>query len=211
MMEFDGNDLIETPEVIENIKGSDLTEKFESQLTELTPEQEAAFIELNKMDAIADGVREDVANNPDFFDAEKGAIKWEENAPNDGAVVGSKIPEYVLDEGYQLVRYDTLDGSYFAPIDTPYEKMSLPYDESKVKVSYWEVKEPFYVEKSVAAPAFGQEGGGIQYRLNANEGRISEYNESRVWDGDVVPAGSYRDSISNLAYEGYLKPLDKKS
>jgi len=166
--------------------------------------------EQNKLDAMAyQHLRKDVVENPDYFDADTGRVEWEKNAPNDGAVEGTK-EQIELQPGDKLVRYDTLDGSYFAPADTKYEELSLPYDESKVQKTYWEVDKSFGVEQSEVKPAFDLEGGGTQYRLNSNDGRNTEYNEAHNWDGEAIPQGSFKDSPSNLAYEGFIHKIDEQ-
>jgi len=152
--------------------------------------------EQNRLDAmIAHGYREDVVNNPDFFDAEKGKLKW---PAGDGAKDGTE-EQLELHIGDKLVRYNTLDGEYFAPADTTFEDLSLPYDESKIEKTYWIVDKPFNVEKSEIAPAFGSAGGGIQYRLNAYEECASEYNEEH----------GLGDSPSNLAFEGFIHQIEQ--
>ena len=164
----------------------------------------------NKYAATAENhYREDVVNNPDYFDAATGKLKWEENAPNDGAIEGTKEQVELL-PGDKLVRYDTLDGSYIAPADTKYEELSLPYDESKIEKTYWEVDKPFIVEKSEVAPAFGSEGGGTQYRLNSSDDRVSDYNNEHNKDGEIVPKDSFKDSPSNLAFEGFVHQISEQ-
>lgn len=166
--------------------------------------------EQNKLNAMAEyGYSEKVVSNPNYFDANTGKLKWDENAPSDGAVMGTK-EQTELQSGDKLIRYDTLDGSYFAPADSKYEELGLPYDESKIRKSYWKVDKPFTVEKSKVAPAFDSEGGGIQYRLNSSEDRVSQYNKEHTQDVEAVPRGSFRDSPSNLAYEGFIHEIDEK-
>ena len=166
--------------------------------------------EQNRRYAISKyGYREDVVNNPDYFDADTGKFKWKEYAPNDGVVEGTK-EQFELQPGDQLVRYDTLDGSYFAPADSKYEELGLPYEEDKIQKTYWEVDKPFTVEKSEVAPTACSEGGGTQYRLNSDENRISEFNEEHLNDGEYIPKKSFQDSPSNLAYEGFIHKIDEQ-
>jgi len=156
--------------------------------------------EKNKLDAINSGIREDVVNDRECFNPNTGELVWPDNGGFEGAT-----EKVTLREGVELVRFGTPDGAYFAPEGTPYEEMSLPYDKEKVQETHWEVTTDFEVEMGKTAPAFHQEGGGYQYRLNSDETRISDYNtEHNAYDAGY----DFTDSPSNLSYEGYLKRTD---
>jgi hypothetical protein len=160
-------------------------------------DRKLAIWQQNRLDAIIEhGYSTEVVNNPSYFNAEMSSLKWEENAPNNGAVEGTN-KTIELQPGDKFVRYDTLDGSYFAPVDSRYETLALPYDENSIKKTYWEVDKPFDVEQSTVAPAFGSTGGGIQYRLNSSEKRVTNYNEEHL----------SKDSPSSLAYEGFIHKI----
>ena len=73
-----------------------------------------------------------------------------------------------LPYGTELIRYGNERGSFTAPKGTPYEKLSLPY--KKESIEYYEytviadsITVLCIVEEGIVAPAFGMEGGGIQY------------------------------------------------
>jgi hypothetical protein len=107
---------------------------------------------------------------------------------HDGAVPGST--EVVPPSGMErLDRVGGGGGEYFSPADTPMGQRSLPPDRLNFDRNYWDVDRthpdlsspanaPNHVsiERSDIAGAFGQDGGGVQYRfMRAGE------------DGDLVP------------------------
>lgn len=76
--------------------------------------------------------------------------------------------DVVLEPGFRLDRISgnpsEMDrGHHFADWDTPYEELSLPYDEAAKKRISYEVIKPLPVEKGKIAPFFDQKGGGNQY------------------------------------------------
>ncbi len=83
--------------------------------------------------------------------------------------------------GQKIDRFGSASGKYFAPAGTPIEQRALPYDADTSIYAQYEVVKPFEVEASTIAPAFGQPGGGTQYRCAVSaetllkRGIIKEY------------------------------------
>ena len=86
---------------------------------------------------------------------------------NNGAVKGTEKMKHLM-PGDIVDRFGQENGKYLAPINTAAEKRALPYDTDLSDYHQYEVLKPFQVEESVIAPAFGQPGGGIQYRSNVS-------------------------------------------
>ena len=86
---------------------------------------------------------------------------------NNGAVKGTEKMKHLM-PGDIVDRFGQENGKYLAPINTAAEKRALPYGTDLSDYHQYEVLKPFQVEESVIAPAFGQPGGGIQYRSNVS-------------------------------------------
>lgn len=105
-------------------------------------------------------VRDDIKDNPDFID-ETGDLKWPEN---DGFVGEPK--EVTLQPGERIDRYGPEDDARFtSPQGTPFEKRSLPFDKDSMEYHVYEVNEPLNVLQGEIAPAYNQQGGGVQHKL----------------------------------------------
>lgn len=77
-----------------------------------------------------------------------------------------KIKTKVLKRGTYIDRYGYNGGSYAAPFDTPYEERSLPpgtKDSRPYKV--FRVLRRLKTEAGKIAAAFGEKGGGVQYKF----------------------------------------------
>ncbi len=76
-------------------------------------------------------------------------------------------------------RYGGPRGDYAAPKGTPYKMRSLPYYKNQNVYHIYRVIKPIEnVEAGRIAPAFGEPGGGIQYKLPAPiEKLLDEYLE----------------------------------
>jgi len=93
--------------------------------------------------------------------------------PNDG--FADPPVRTALRVGTLLDRYGGDSGNFLAPAGTPFEQRSLPeFFESTQPFSVFEVLEEFEVEAGVAAPWFGQPGGGVQYRTAAPVSELIE-------------------------------------
>lgn len=74
-----------------------------------------------------------------------------------------------LPQGTKIIRYGNEEGSYTAPIGTPYENLALPYVKGTIEYNEYKViADKLTVEckvcKGRVAPGFGSEGGAIQYK-----------------------------------------------
>lgn len=68
----------------------------------------------------------------------------------------------------QLIRYGSDRGRFTAPVNTPYEELSLPYVQETIEFnSYRVIADSIVVhcraQKGIVAPMFDSRGGGIQY------------------------------------------------
>ena len=111
------------------------------------------------------------------------------NLPEDALIVrdtkyldesghGTKHIE-TLDTGVLIDRYGGPGGDFTAPKGTPYKMRSLPYYKNQNVYHIYRVIKPIEnVEAGTIAPAFGEPGGGIQYKLPAPiEKLLGEYLE----------------------------------
>lgn len=120
-------------------------------------------------------------SNPKFLNQD-GKIDWDTYAPNNGRVDGSVLENQTLKQGIIIDRYGSKYGNYTAPVDTPFELRSLPYDDNTWAYhKYKVVKDIDGVTLSEIASAFDQSGEGLQFELP--------------------------DSVKNLVKEGYLKEI----
>lgn len=105
-------------------------------------------------------LRDDIKDNPEFID-KNGDLKRPEN---DGFAGEPK--EVTLQPGERIDRYGPEDDARFtSPQGTPFEKRSLPFDEASMDYHAYEVNKPLNVLQGEIAPAFNQEGGGMQQKL----------------------------------------------
>ena len=82
--------------------------------------------------------------------------------PNGGAY--GNWSSTVLQKGQVIDRFGDLRGSYFSPSNTPVQMRSLPPNADLSKYTQFEVLKSFHVQQSQISPAFGQIGGGIQFK-----------------------------------------------
>ncbi len=68
--------------------------------------------------------------------------------------------------GDQMSRYGSRNGTFLAPQGTPFEQRSLPYKAGLSVPEDYVVKKPFPVKSGAAAPAFGFQGGGTQFKAD---------------------------------------------
>ena len=96
-----------------------------------------------------------------------GAPRWDwvNQAPNNGAVLGSEKPA-VLGVGDVIDRYGPPRGNYVSPEGTPYPSRGLPADSIGSGYHVYEVVKPIPVRSSLVERAFGELGGGKQYLLD---------------------------------------------
>lgn len=109
---------------------------------------------------------------------ESGHVDYLKYALDDGFVAGTKHIE-TLDTGVLIDRYGGPGGDFTAPKGTPYKMRSLPYYKNQNVYHIYRVIKPIEnVEAGTIAPAFGEPGGGIQYKLPAPiEKLLGEYLE----------------------------------
>ena len=112
-----------------------------------------------------DGTNDLVVADPQFLNA-NGEIDWDKFAPNGGYVEGSKVTGQNLKAGAIIDRYGSPYGRYTSPDGTPYTQRSLPYVENLNAYHRYRVRKTIGgVAMGRIAPAFNQEGGGIQFEL----------------------------------------------
>jgi len=118
-------------------------------------------------------------NNSEMADAEAGGVsqydpyKKNPGAKNDSGWNWPENDEFigtakdnVLPEGTKLDRLGNEQGTFLAPAGTPLPDRALaPGSNAEVLTEYIVIK-PLPVKSGDAAPAFGQPGGGIQFKSN---------------------------------------------
>jgi hypothetical protein len=93
-----------------------------------------------------------------------GQPNW--NWPNEtGAVEGSESPRE-LQPGTILDRYGTDQGKYMSPRGTSYPERALPASSLGGEYHQYKVVRPFTAIEGRTAAAFGEPGGGIQFRTD---------------------------------------------
>ena len=83
--------------------------------------------------------------------------------PNDG--FAGAVERTTLKAGTVSQRTGSLYGSFVTSAGTPLQMLSLPYDKIAQPTTYYQLMQPVEVLKGIAAPWFGQMGGGTQYVL----------------------------------------------
>ena len=96
------------------------------------------------------------------YDPQKLLQEHIEYPPNDG-FQGSASHGHILPES-TVSRYGGTSGRYFAPERTAPQNLSLPPNTNPEIHDIYRILKPLPVEYGPAAPAFGQPGGGIQYK-----------------------------------------------
>ena len=79
-----------------------------------------------------------------------------------------EIKEVELKKDERIIRYGSPLGRFFAPQNTEYEQLSLPYLEDSIEFSVYSIIADGVIvkcimKKGIVAPAFNRKGGGIQY------------------------------------------------
>ncbi|CAQ85406.1 MULTISPECIES: TNT domain-containing protein [Photorhabdus] len=93
---------------------------------------------------------------------EKGDWNW---PPNNGAISGS-VSQTTIPKGTILDRFGSEKGYFVSPSGVPYSERSLAPGTAAYPPVKYEVIKPIPAEKGTIAPAFGEPGGGVQYKLN---------------------------------------------
>ncbi|AVK72241.1 adhesin [Cupriavidus necator] len=91
-----------------------------------------------------------------------GSWKWPDN---EGAVPGTTT-RGELQPGATIDRFGSPRGSYVAPERTPTTERALAPGSATEAPHVYEVTRPLPAARSIVAPAFGQEGYGVQYKLD---------------------------------------------
>lgn len=73
-----------------------------------------------------------------------------------------------MEPGTRFDRYGLPSGSYAASAGTPFAMRSLPPGYETLPVHTYEVLRPLGALRGPAAPAFGQIGGGTQYKFETS-------------------------------------------
>lgn len=112
---------------------------------------------------------------------------WKTQAPNDGAVLGTRHPS-VAKPGDTLDRYGSRKGEFLSPSDTAFEQRSLPPGKQSDPYEKYTVTKEFQVVQEEIAPAFGHPGGGTQLRA-----RIPEVENGFANIDDLIRFGYLKD------------------
>lgn len=153
---------------------------------------------------------------------------WENAAPNEGRVPGT---ERVLDPGDlpEIDRIGGPGGEYFGRDGDAMSERSLPPDRLNFPRNSWEIDADhpsikdgsIRIEESEVAPAFGQDGGGLQYRFLdengaavsqgdlAKDGIITRMDELRAHPADPDPGLDGRAGVTGFAATYGLQSLDR--
>lgn len=102
------------------------------------------------------------------WDKNKSTGDW--HYPDDQGFTGPTIDRYEPDVGTQMDRFGGTGGDFTAERGTSFEQRSLPPDSLGKDYHVYELTKPFddesgYPRFGETAPAFGQDGGGMQYKL----------------------------------------------
>jgi hypothetical protein len=97
----------------------------------------------------------------DKFKKSNGDWNWPED---DGFVKGTQQIE-TLPVGSNLDRYGDIFGGFFAPIGTSGSERALAPGSMSKDLNQYEVIRPLPIISGKVAPAFGQKGGGTQYKI----------------------------------------------
>jgi hypothetical protein len=81
-----------------------------------------------------------------------------------------------LFQGTLIDRYGSREGSFVSPVGTPFPNRSLPDAKINAPFEIYEVLRPLNVESGIIAPAYGQPGLGIQYKLPYSIDDLIYYN-----------------------------------
>ncbi|WP_247664494.1 TNT domain-containing protein [Ralstonia solanacearum] len=109
------------------------------------------------------------------------------NWPSKAGFAGEPQPQTVP-VGKFLGRLGDPNGSYLAPAGTPLEQLSLAPGSAAQEYHLYEVTKPLPTIQGIAAPAFGQPGGGTQ----------------------MLPNFPNRVNVDWLLNNGYLKEVTKR-
>lgn len=91
------------------------------------------------------------------FNPATGKLYWPEHFGFDGT------PTYRhTKRGEIFERWGGENGNFLTRPGTSFQSLSMPYDQSKMPLTRWEVLKPFPIHEGSAAPAFGSGGGGHQ-------------------------------------------------
>lgn len=100
-------------------------------------------------------------NDPQWYYAD-GSPKWPEN----GGFLGEPST-ITLEPGSLIDRYGDTLGRYVSPQGTSYSARSLPRGSINAPCTIYEILQPIEVQSGIAAPWFGEVGGGVQYQFSA--------------------------------------------
>ena len=150
---------------------------------------EQAAISKTKVEANArteDAQQYDQFRKPDST-RPGGEWDWQKQAPNNGAVPGTQ-QTVTVQTGSVLDRFGPRTGEYMSPAGTPYDARALPPGKQAEPYEQYQVLRPFTVTQEKIAPAFGQDGGGVQMRAS-----IPEVQNGKATIEDLIKHGYLKD------------------
>lgn len=83
---------------------------------------------------------------------------------NNGALPNTTT-NYTLNAGAVIDRIGGTTGTYLSPVGTTLTERALAPGSFAESYNQYVVLKPFTVEQSVVAPAFGEAGNGVQYKI----------------------------------------------
>jgi hypothetical protein len=87
------------------------------------------------------------------------------NWPANNGAVPNTTASFTLDAGAIIDRIGGTGGTYLSPVGTPLTERALAPGSFAAPYNQYVVLKPFSVQQSVIAPAFGEAGNGVQYKI----------------------------------------------
>jgi hypothetical protein len=106
----------------------------------------------------------------DIFRSANGGWNW----PDNNGAIPNTTSSYSFSTGEAVDRIGSTAGSYLSPVGTPLAGRALAPGSFADPYNQYVVLKPFIVEQSGVAPAFGESGNGVQYKIPDNaDGKVS--------------------------------------
>ena len=108
---------------------------------------------------------------PSEFVGADGRLIYPEHATKDGFLLGIRGTK-TLQPGDVIDRFGGPGGTFASPDGVPFPQRALPTSSAELPYVRYRVVQPFEVDEGLAAPWFGQSGGGVQYKLPDSIGNL---------------------------------------
>jgi RHS repeat-associated protein len=100
--------------------------------------------------------------------------------PENGGALGEWSNSMSV-KGQIMDRYGSIYGNYASPVGTPYSMRALSPATNPADYFRFEVLKPFPYEKSTIAPAFGQIGLGVQYKMPISINYLQDFGYIKIF------------------------------